>query len=200
MAALKPHAQTPGPWGSLETCPHQTEQAPLATAQPGAPCDPGAQASQDQAGNQSQDPHGNAPHPPIPNPPSLLLRAKMAAPKSRSLQWFGAQQVARQPGPPPPRALHLEAELAGDTGTPLHPAVQIRLWSSFTTQHLRSPPSAGAGCRSEPGAEPRWQPSTAQPGCDSRPILLEILGGAGKHIQAHTPSTAKRRRAALSQR
>lgn len=105
MAAPKPRAQTPGPWGSSEACPHQTEQAPPAAAQPGALCDPGAQASQDQAGNRSQEPHGNALHPPIPNPPSLLLHANMAAPKSRSLQWFGAQQAAQQPRPCSPRGL-----------------------------------------------------------------------------------------------
>lgn len=47
----------PQPLGLFRNLAHETEEATLAAAQPGAPYNPGAQASQDQAGNQSQDSH-----------------------------------------------------------------------------------------------------------------------------------------------
>lgn len=133
-------------------------------------------------------------------PPACYCTPTWQPQRAGACSGLGLSRQLSSPGHALPGVSGLEAEPTSRTRTLLHPAVQTRLWSSFTARHLQSPPSAGTGCRSEPSAEPRWQPSTAQPGCDSRPILLEILGGAGKHIQAHTPSTAKRRRAALSQR
>lgn len=108
--------------------------------------------------------------------------------------WGSAARAALSQVSPPGSSAHQRPR------NPLHPAVQIRPQSSFTTQHLQSPPSAGTDCQSEPGAERRWQPSPVQPGCYSGPILPDILGGAGEHIQPHSFSAAKRRRAALSQR
>jgi len=137
-SSTKATCPNPRSRGSSETRPHQRAQAPLAAAQPGAPCDPAARAPQDQ--ESQPGPPRQCPAPIHPNPVGT------AAPWSRSLQPSGA----RQPRPPASRALHLEAEHTGDTRMPLCPAVQIRLQSSFTAQHLQSCLSASAGCRSAP--------------------------------------------------
>lgn len=122
--------------------------------------------------------------------PSQLPPACYCTP-TRQPQRAGAcsgLELSRQvssPGHALPGVSGLEAEPTSRTGTLLHPAVQTRLWSSFTAQHLQSPPSAGTGCRSEPGAEPRWQPSTAQRFPANPP------GDTGRSREAHPGSHAQ---------
>lgn len=85
----------------------------------------------------------------------------MAALKTRSLQCFGAQQAAWQPRPASPRALCLEVEPTSDIRTPLHPTMQIRVRNSLEQFYRSASPVlslAGAGCRSEHGAEPAGSP------------------------------------------
>lgn len=93
------------------------------------------------------------------------------------MQWFGAQQAACQLSPASPKALCLEVEPTSDTGTPLHPTMQISLWSCFRAVFLLSIPVlclAGAGCWSASSAEAAgsplgaaWLPFPANPHADT---------------------------------
>lgn len=109
----------------------------------------------------------------------------MTALRTRSLQWFEAQQTACQPRPACSRALCLEP--TSDTRASLHPTMQIRLWRSFRAVFLLSIPSPlPRWCWLLVRAQRRacWQPSRRSLAAIPDQSSLRYW----EDIQAHTPS------------